>query len=70
MCSENVISCYILYVRHSSELINVSQSPYRPEQALRVSEVLGSQISRQSAHEVCRFVSPTHRPHLPPLKYS
>jgi len=26
----------------------------------------GSQISRQSAHERSKIVSPTHPPHLPP----
>jgi hypothetical protein len=30
----------------------------------------GSQISRQSAHEGGKVVSPTHRPPLPPRKYS
>ena len=30
----------------------------------------GSQISRQSAHEGGKAVSPTHRPPLPPRKYS
>ena len=49
--------------------VKVKQSHYRSEQTQRVPEVSGSQISRQSAHEGGKVVSPTQRPPLPPSKY-
>jgi len=56
-------------VTRNEELrIKVKQTHYVP--TLRAPGVWGSQILRKSAHEGGKVVSPTHRPPLPPRKYS
>jgi hypothetical protein len=58
----------ILYssIFHNLKWGKVKQSHYRPGQAQTIPGGLGSQFSRQSAHEGGKVVSLTHQPPLPP----
>jgi len=57
---------------HTTEkhLLTVNKSLYRPGQTLGVPGSSGSQVSRPSAYEDGKVVSPTHRTPLPSMKYS
>ena len=55
--------------RNTSQFIAFTFKLHRPRQALTLQEGCGS-LSRHSAHEGGKALSPTHRPPLLPRKYS
>jgi hypothetical protein len=57
---------YLLNCHSTNKSKAIKQSHYRPSQDLGVPGGWGSQILRQSTHKGGKFVSPTHRPPLPP----
>ena len=62
--------CTIYCLLFMDIILQVKQYVYRSGQELKVPGGLGSQISRHSAHDGGKVVSPRHRPPLPSRKYS
>jgi hypothetical protein len=65
------MASYLCAGRNDSDVpkalqVKVKLSLYMPGEAARVPGSCGSQISRQSAHESCKVVSPKHSRFHPP----
>ena len=65
-CYHNIKTNTVVKWSNVTSKSKVKQSLCSPGQTLRVPGVWGSQISRQSTHEVGKVVSPAHRPPLLP----
>jgi hypothetical protein len=67
-CKRLQFDVYFMWLIMTRALLNVKgkATPYRPGQALGGTKSLRFPEFKQSAHEDGKFVSPTHRPPLPP----
>ena len=72
MHCKNMVIIIIIIMSPLSHHITakVKESHYRPGQALMFQQVEHPRFQDNLAHEGGKVVSPTHRPHLPPRKYS
>jgi hypothetical protein len=61
---------HFIQLRKVKVKVKIQKSHYMPGESLRVPGGWDSQMSRQSAHESGKVVSPKCRPPWPPTKYS